>query len=60
MAISAVIKNRTRKNDVAAKSTVKPTTPLMAAVIASMNINNFISLIFVQSCLQNVQIQVNT
>jgi hypothetical protein len=39
---------------------VKPTTPLMAAVIASMNINNFISLIFVQSCLQNVQIQVNT
>jgi hypothetical protein len=60
MAISAVIKNKTRKNDVAAKSTVKPITPLIVAVIASMSINNFIASICLQSWLQNVHIQVNT
>jgi hypothetical protein len=60
IAISAVIKNKTRKNDVAAKSTVKPITPLMAAVIASMSINIFITFIYVQNWLQNLHIQVNT
>jgi len=40
-AISAVIRHKTLRKEVAAKSTVKPMTPVMVAIMARMSIYFF-------------------